>query len=555
MKPDPKQLALMISLIGLGLSPSGPARADGLMPGGEPAPDREPDDAAAWLVVAEPELPAQVPDLLPDPARPMTALWAEWPQPDTGQPAPRHDPSVSVAPAEEDRLGRFIEHVLQARSAREPSVAGSQQAGEAQARPPEVVVATRPTAVMPPQREASPSPALADATPPADSGPRERVLGLLDRLIEPAPPLPARVSHRRPVPQPTEADAPAAPARPVPEITVAQAAHRVLDGLGELLGRDDPAGGEPPALEDELVVATQSDKVRATLAAILPPEPAPAAPFGPVASADRLDGVRGGFTTPSGLQFTFGIERAVYVNGDLVAVTTLNLSNLHQDIQNQVAQSVGGGVVVTPPVIETPAPVATGAPGGTGSVPSAPPAAGNAPGTAQTPPVVTAPPPVAHTPGAPGSPGAPAASSPVQGGAAAPAVPTPVAASPTPAPAPASVPATSGGPAPVIAPAPSVARPPVASGAGPAPSPVPAPAMVIHTGGPLGVVQIGGGNSLPAQGTLGAAAIGTVIQNSLNDQHIQNVLTVNATINSLQMLKSFDIQSAVRSAIHDALRR
>lgn len=79
--------------------------------------------------------------------------------------------------------------------------------------------------------------------------------------------------------------------------------------------------------------------------------------------------------------------------------------------------------------------------------------------------------------------------------------------------------------------------------------------MVIHTGGPLGVVQIGGGNSLPAQGTLGAAAIGTVIQNSLNDQRIQNVLTVNATINSLQMLKSFDIQSAVRSALHDALRR
>lgn len=516
MKPDPKQLALMISLIGLGLSPSGPARADGLMPAGEPAPDREPDDAAAWLVVAEPQLPAQAPDLLPDPARPMTALWAERPQPEAGSLAPQHDPSVSLAPDGEDRLGRFIEQVLQARS---PEAATH-----------------RPTAVMPPQRQASPSPALADAAPAADSGRRAQVLALLDRVIEPAPPLPAQIGHRRPVPQPTGADVPSAPAGPMPEIIVAQPAHRVLDGLGELLGRDGPAGGVPPAPDDRLVVATQSDKVRATLAAILPHEPAPAASFGPVASADRLDGVRGGFTTPSGLQFTFGIERAVYVNGDLVAVTTLNLSNLHQDIQNQVAQSVGGGVVVTPPVIETPAPVATGGPGGTGPASSAPPAVGNAPG-------------------APGSPGAAAAPPPVQGGAAAPAVPNPGAASPTPAPASASVPATSGGPAPVIAPAPSVARPPVASGAGSAPSPAPVPAMVIHTGGPLGVVQIGGGNSLPAQGTLGAAAIGTVIQNSLNDQRIQNVLTVNATINSLQMLKSFDIQSAVRSALHDALRR
>jgi hypothetical protein len=49
--------------------------------------------------------------------------------------------------------------------------------------------------------------------------------------------------------------------------------------------------------------------------------------------------------------------------------------------------------------------------------------------------------------------------------------------------------------------------------------------------------------------------VGTIIQNTLNDQMIQNVMTVNATVNSLQVLKSFDVQSALRSAIHDALRR
>jgi len=78
--------------------------------------------------------------------------------------------------------------------------------------------------------------------------------------------------------------------------------------------------------------------------------------------------------------------------------------------------------------------------------------------------------------------------------------------------------------------------------------------MVIHTGGPVGVVQIGQGNSVPAQG-LGGSTVGTIIQNTLNDQMIQNVMTINATVNSLQVLKSFDMQSAMRSAISDALRR
>ncbi len=42
----------------------------------------------------------------------------------------------------------------------------------------------------------------------------------------------------------------------------------------------------------------------------------------------RLDTMRGGFTTGEGLKLSFGIERAVYINGNLVTTTSLNVSDL-----------------------------------------------------------------------------------------------------------------------------------------------------------------------------------------------------------------------------------
>lgn len=47
-------------------------------------------------------------------------------------------------------------------------------------------------------------------------------------------------------------------------------------------------------------------------------------------AAAELDNLRGGFTAPSGLTFSFGIERAVFINGELQATQTLNLNNLGQ---------------------------------------------------------------------------------------------------------------------------------------------------------------------------------------------------------------------------------
>ncbi|WP_322047375.1 hypothetical protein [Paraburkholderia sp. J67] len=51
-------------------------------------------------------------------------------------------------------------------------------------------------------------------------------------------------------------------------------------------------------------------------------------------SENRLDDMRGGFDLPSGLVVSFGISRAAFVNGNLVAQTSFNIP----DIANMTAQ-------------------------------------------------------------------------------------------------------------------------------------------------------------------------------------------------------------------------
>jgi hypothetical protein len=132
-----------------------------------------------------------------------------------------------------------------------------------------------------------------------------------------------------------------------------------------------------------------------------------------------LDRVRGGFTTDTGLQITFGIERAVYINGGLVTTTSLNVSDLGK--------------------------IAAGS--------------------------------------------------------------TPVA------------------------------------GVGSA-----------TAGSNVSLVQNGAGNVFSI-GSANAANVGTFIQNTLNDQKIQSITTINATVNSLQVLKSINFQSSLQGALLDSLRR
>lgn len=62
----------------------------------------------------------------------------------------------------------------------------------------------------------------------------------------------------------------------------------------------------------------------------------------------RLDALRGGYEAPSGLLLSFGIERAVYVNGDLVATTRVNIPDVARMSaeQAQALSAIGDSIVV-----------------------------------------------------------------------------------------------------------------------------------------------------------------------------------------------------------------
>jgi hypothetical protein len=72
--------------------------------------------------------------------------------------------------------------------------------------------------------------------------------------------------------------------------------------------------------------------------------------------------------------------------------------------------------------------------------------------------------------------------------------------------------------------------------------------------GSLGVIQNGPSNNVASQVIQNPAA--TVIQNSLNDQTIQNVTTINASVfNSMPTVRALSIQNAIQYGIVSSLRR
>lgn len=190
------------------------------------------------------------------------------------------------------------------------------------------------------------------------------------------------------------------PALPVEEVAGYPAVVRV------------EAGEEPAALAE----AGMDDRALASVSPEGDPdlEPNPLDERVAALDASTLDGIRGGFETPDGgLKFSFGIERAVYINGELVASTVLNLKDLQS--------AVGAGV----------------------------------------------------------------------------------------------------------------------------------PAAL--AGSALTVIQNGSGNGFSAQ--INPNLAGTVIQNTLNDQRIVNVTTINAAVNSAQVLRAMALQSAIRDGVVGSLRR
>ena len=89
------------------------------------------------------------------------------------------------------------------------------------------------------------------------------------------------------------------------------------------------------------------------------PAPAGLGPEWRAIAHERLDGMRGGFQLPSGLVLSFGVERAVWVNGALVASTRVQINDIAQMTPQQAEQllafqqgmgiQVGGGNVLVAP--------------------------------------------------------------------------------------------------------------------------------------------------------------------------------------------------------------
>lgn len=70
----------------------------------------------------------------------------------------------------------------------------------------------------------------------------------------------------------------------------------------------------------------------------------------------------------------------------------------------------------------------------------------------------------------------------------------------------------------------------------------------------IALVQTGARNSVAA-GAVSAASLVSVVQNSLDGQKIENVTVINASANSLGVLRGFNLQSSLRGAVIDSLRR
>jgi hypothetical protein len=202
-------------------------------------------------------------------------------------------------------------------------------------------------------------------------------------------------------------------------------------------------------------------------------------------SHDKLDELRGGFDA-GGLQVSFGIDRAVYVNGSLVVSTSLTIPDIRAITAEQATRLAAA--------IQTATNVGAVAQSAVGSA-----LAGAGIGTN----------------GAPGTSSATAGSASASASAAA---GQPGASS-----------ASAGLPTTVIG---------TATGA-------------VSTNGLLALVQNGSGNSAlaGAQGNGLANTPATIIQNSLNNQSIQNLTTISTSVNTLAAFRAQVAASTLNSVL------
>ncbi|WP_342394085.1 flagellin [Cupriavidus pinatubonensis] len=247
-------------------------------------------------------------------------------------------------------------------------------------------------------------------------------------------------------------------------------------------------------LPAQAVLATEDTPVESPALAGLAPSAARGdmAGWKPVAH-ERLEEMRGGFDA-GGLQVSFGIERAVYINGALVVATTLNIPDVGRITTDQAARLAS---TLGPSIVS-----ATQA-----TVNSA--LAGN-PATAGS----TA-----------GSQGGSASNAGSSGGTGAATTASAAGASSTAAGSAGASSATTGAPITTIA-----------TGTG-----------QVITNGALTIIQNGAGNVANIGALAGSPA--TVIQNSLNNQSIRSLMTIDASVNTLQAFRSQLANTALNSAL------
>jgi hypothetical protein len=216
---------------------------------------------------------------------------------------------------------------------------------------------------------------------------------------------------------------------------------------------------------------------------------------------EKLDDTRGGFEMP-GLQVSFGIERAVYINGALVVATSINIPDVARITAEQAAHlaaTLGPTIVANTNAAVANAlarnPVTAGAMGADGANGNA--SAGSAGAAASAAGGAAAP--VAANGGNAGSAGAPGASASVSGAAG---LPTTV----------------------------------VSTATG-----------QVVTNGLVNVIQNGPGNAA-AVGSLAGSPV-TVIQNTLNNQSIRSLMTIDASVNTLQAFRSQLANTALNNAL------
>lgn len=214
----------------------------------------------------------------------------------------------------------------------------------------------------------------------------------------------------------------------------------------------------------------------------------------PVGEA-RLDELRGGFEA-AGLQVSFGIERAVYINGDLVVSTSLTIPDVSR-ITAEQAGRLAAALQSAANAGATAAAAVNAALGGNGTTTSNP----GSPGTGSSTPGT-------GTASATASAGQPGTGSVTPGTA-----------------------GTSG----------------TATAAAPPPAVIATATGAVATNGLLNVIQNGPGNSFNAATLANSPA--TVIQNTLSNQSIQSLLTIDAGVNTLQAFRAQVAGAALQNAL------